>query len=207
MATAQQTPALRRRPRRRQSPLLTLLILLLVVLAVVLVVALLMMETAEPPAPMLGPGVFADAKNFYRFSVPEGWEAKYNEEATRVERVDGTLPDYDLDIRLDEQLDLVVSLTCSTLYDRSANIARLTSPWDARLATVDVPCRKSQTTPIYTRLYLTLNDGSGNALIVVGPVDGRNWIVARSEPFEGTASSELIAAMSETVTSARRTQK
>ena len=82
--------------------------------------------------------------------------------------------------------------------------AQAAMPSEATITFTSVPCAENSAEPAYARMYFTLNDGSGNAVIVMGPVDGVTWVVARSEPFEGQASTDLVTAMTTTVTSARR---
>jgi hypothetical protein len=197
------------RPRQRRggSPWVTLAVLLLIAAAVGLVGLLLwsQIEVRIHSKPMIGPGRFSDATRAMTFEVLQGWEVIHSGSQTQVVRQDGSLPTYDLEIRSMQQMNLVVNWNCPTLANYVAGTVQAISPWDAKIAYIDIPCAQSSMEPAYARVYLTLNDGSGrNAIIVFGPLDGVSWLVVRAQPFTGEFSADLINAMTATVSSARR---
>lgn len=197
----------RPRARRGWSPLTTLVVMLVIAVAVGLVGLLLwsQVEVRRQSRPMVGPGRFSDAGGIMTFKILQGWEVIYQKSQTQVVRQDGSLPTYDVETRSMEQMNLVVNWNCLDLVDRVPDVIKAISPWDAKITYTSVPCSKSVTEAVFVRVYLALNDGSGrNAVIVFAPLDGVTWVVARTLPFQGESTVDLIDGMTTTVTSVQR---
>jgi hypothetical protein len=204
MATARpRQPIARPVRRRRQSGLITLALLIVIALAAGLVALLLWVETRDEPEPMIGPGTFNDASGAFRFEVPDGWEVIYESPVTRLIPPNESLPAFTLDARSIDQIALVVNWNCRVLPDFAARATRAIAPWEFTQRYSYVPCATDERVGAYIQSFVTLNDGR-SAVIVFGPLDGVNWVVAMSMPFEGQASAALVDTMTAAVLSARR---
>ncbi|HVO71626.1 MAG TPA: hypothetical protein VMT24_16365, partial [Aggregatilineaceae bacterium] len=95
-----------RRRTHGWSPLFTVFIMLIVVVAIGLIGLVLWSQIAARPndKPMIGPGTFADAQGRVKFDVLAGWEVVHDRTQTRVERTDGSLPSYLVELKSIEQI-------------------------------------------------------------------------------------------------------
>ena len=117
--------------------------------------------------------------------------------------MDGSLPAYELEVRDMVQMNLVVNWNCPLLPELIPGVMQTIGPQGATITFVSIPCVQKVAEPVNVRVYLTLPDGRSQ-VFVFGPLDGVSWIVARTVPFEGQSSADLLQAMVQTVTSARR---
>lgn len=199
--------AQRRRTRTGWSPLFTLFVALIVVVAVGLIGLVIWSQIASRPdeKPMLGPGTFADAQDRVKFDVLAGWEVIHDGTQTRVERTDGSLPSYQVELKSIEAINLVVNWNCASLPQYVPGMVKGIVAWGAAITFTSVPCAERSNEAVYVHVYLSMNDGSQRiAVLAFAPLDGVTWIVARTDPFTGQSSADLIGAMDATVTSARR---
>lgn len=193
----------RRRQRRRTYLLLDLLIGA-VALAIVVSVVLLVREATEEEETMTGPGTYQDAQGQITFTIGDGWQVIHDGDNTRIEYDDTTLPPFTVEIRQDDEMNLVVNWNCYRLRERIPFIAQAVGPAEATLTYSTVPCADDITLPTYGRMYFQLNDGSEQVVLVVfGPAGGPKWIVARTGPLVGNPSPSLVDAMTSLVISVR----
>jgi hypothetical protein len=186
---------------------MTLAILAIIAAAVGLVGLLIwsQIEVKKQTKPMIGPGRFSDAAQTYTFQISEGWKVIHRKSQTQVVREDGTLPNYDLEARSMQQMNLVVNWSCLTLADFVPDVVKAIAPWEVTITYVSVPCSENAAEAALVRVYVTLNDGSGRkAVLAYAPLDGVTWVVARTVPFEGESSADLTAALTQSVTTAQR---
>jgi hypothetical protein len=175
------------------------------VVAAALVALLFWIRAGSETEPMVGPGRFRDATGMFQFDIPQGWRAIYQGSQTRVEPVGGKLPAYTLDARTVEQISFVVNWNCQMLPAHADQMTRAIMPWPVTPPYIAVPCAQSEGVAAYVQAYATLDDGSGrSAMAVFGPLDGQNWVVAVTDPFQGEASRELVDTMTASVTTSRR---
>jgi len=202
MATAR-----RRRAYGGWSPLITLFVALLVVVAVGLIGLVIWSQITvrSLDKPMIGPGTFTDEQDRVKFNVLTGWQVIHDGTQIRVERTDGSLPSYAIELKNIHAINLVVNWDCSTLPQYVPGMVKGIVPWDAAITFMSVPCAQRSNEDVYVHVYLRMNDGSQRiAVLAFAPLDGVTWIVARTDPFTGQSSADLIGAMNSTVTSARR---
>jgi hypothetical protein len=189
------------------SPLFTLFIVLIVGVAAGLIGLVIWSQIAVRSSAklMIGPGTFTDAQDRAKFDVPAGWEVVHDGAQTRVQRTDGSLPSYEVELKSIQEINLVVNWNCATLPQYVPGMVKGIVPWDATITYTSVPCAQRSDSAVYVHAYLSLNDGSQRiAVLAFAPLDGVTWIVARTDPFTGQSSADLIGAMNTTVTSARR---
>jgi hypothetical protein len=183
--------------------LLNLAIIVVVLMAVALAGLLVWARLQDDPAPMRGPGNYPDAQNRIEFGVFSGWEVFHRGGETEVRFIDDILPRYSVEIWESNAMSLGTNWNCANLPVTQMALAVV--PWDATVTYQVLPCATDMTLPVFARVYLTLNDGTDRkAAVVFGPLDGENWVVARSGPFEEEWPAELVEAMVNTIRTARR---
>jgi len=182
--------------------LLNLAIIVVLLLAVALAGLLVWSRLQDDPEPMRGPGNFPDAESRIEFGVFSGWEVFHSGADTEVRFIDDLLPRYSIEIWESIDMALGTNYDCDTLP--VAQMAQAVLPWDATVTYQAVPCADDMTLPVFARVYLTLSDGTDRkAAVVFAPLDGVNWVVARSGPFEADWPAEMVEAMVNSVRTAR----
>lgn len=183
--------------------LLNLAIIVVVVLAIGLAGLLVWIRLQDDPEPMRGPGNYPDAQGRIEFGVFSGWEVFHDESKTEVRFIEDLLPRYSIEIWQSVDMSLGQNWNCDNLP--VAQMAQALVPWNVTVTYQALPCADDIAMPVFARVYLTLDDGTDRkAAVVFAPIDGVNWVVARSGPFEEEWPPELIDAMVNSVRSARR---
>jgi hypothetical protein len=183
--------------------LLNFAIIVVVLAAVALAGLLVWARLQNDPEPMRGPGNYPDAGKRIEFGVFSGWEVFHHRGNTEVRFIDDILPRYSVEICESVDMALSSNWNCDNLP--VAQMAQAVVPWEATVTYQALPCAGDMTLPVFARVYLTLDDGTDRkAMVVFGPLDGVNWVVARSGPFEEEWPAELVEAMVNSVRTARR---
>ena len=178
---------------------------MVLLLAVALAGLLVWSRLQDDPEPMRGPGNFPDAESRIEFGVFSGWEVFHSGSDTEVRFIDDLLPRYSIEIWESIDMALGTNYDCDTLP--VAQMAQAVLPWDATVtyqAAFESQRWGRGAAIAFARVYLTLSDGTDRkAAVVFAPLDGVNWVVARSGPFEADWPAEMVEAMVNSVRTAR----